>query len=212
MAAALGRTVAQMRGVCCGTHRVSSYFAQRARALCSVTSASPSRPRPASTGRTCMPQPSGVRSMSTQHYNDIPSAAVGATSILGMDLNGFNVNNVDMRGSIICTPTTTMLWDCQGADQITTAKLAVVALVKPRIEFLIIGTGEHLQFVDVSVFPFFQKRGISVECMTTSHAIATFNLLNAEGRGVAAALLSRNPLSRAEMCAYTSGFAPPEAD
>ena len=177
-------------------------------------------------------------------------AAVGATSILGMDLNGFNVNNVDMRGSIICTPTTTMLWDCQGADQITTAKLAVVALVKPRIgtwshlivathrltqliaEFLIIGTGEHLQFVDVSVFPFFQKRGISVECMTTvrcapcgprvspltipvctqSHAIATFNLLNAEGRGVAAALLSRNPLSRAEMCAYTSGFAPPEAD
>jgi len=55
------------------------------------------------------------------------------TNILGMDEFGFNVNGVFLRGSILCTPTANMLWDCQTPADISTAKLAVVALVKPRL-------------------------------------------------------------------------------
>ena len=122
------------------------------------------------------------------------------TTILGYDEFGFNVNGVFMRGSVICTPTTTYLWDCQTPAGINTSNLAVVAMVKPRIgacpalrhagpraqvcsrltsargvvhaaaDFLLIGTGEHMEFVDVSVYPFFQRRGISVETMSTVRA------------------------------------------
>lgn len=95
-----------------------------------------------------------------------------------------------------------------------------------------------MEFVDVSVYPFFQRRGISVETMSTvrrgaprprvcdpphrtvranatrsqTHALATFNVLNGEGRGVAAALLSATPMPREEMYAYKSGLPPSGSD
>lgn len=55
------------------------------------------------------------------------------TTILGYDEFGFNVNGVFMRGSVICTPTSTYLWDCQTPADVNTSNLAVVAMVKPRI-------------------------------------------------------------------------------
>lgn len=59
--------------------------------------------------------------------------------------------------------------------------------------------------VNPELFGYFSRKGISIEHMTTKHAISTFNVLNAEGRGVAAALLSLHPVTREEACFYTSG-------
>ena len=41
--------------------------------------------------------------------------------------------------------------------------------------------------------PFFKQHGIIVEILTTVNAASTFNVLNSEGRNVAAALLTLKP-------------------
>jgi hypothetical protein len=55
------------------------------------------------------------------------------------------------------------------------------------------------------------RRGVAVEVMTTAQAISTFNLLLAEGRPVAAALVASTPVSRADACLYTEDGAAPLA-
>lgn len=53
----------------------------------------------------------------------------------------------------------------------------------------------------------FSKQGVAVEHMSSDNAMATFNVLNQEGRPAAAALLSRKPLPRDEACFYANGSA-----
>ena len=53
---------------------------------------------------------------------------------------------------------------------------------------------------------------VRAPCTAQTHALATFNVLNGEGRGVAAALLSPTPMPRDEMYAYKSGLPPSHSD
>ena len=55
---------------------------------------------------------------------------------------------------------------------------------------LVIGAGERIeQPLDPALCAHFRQQGIVVELMNTVNACATFNILNAEDRHVAAALL-----------------------
>ena len=60
------------------------------------------------------------------------------TSIQGYDRFGFNVNGIFMRGSVICFPTFTLLWDAQSIKDATPESLAPVYMVKPRISALLV--------------------------------------------------------------------------
>jgi uncharacterized protein len=46
-----------------------------------------------------------------------------------------------------------------------------------------------------SLLEYFKSKGISVEACTTPHAAGSFNILNAEGRNVVAALLTLKPVN-----------------
>lgn len=62
-----------------------------------------------------------------------------------------------------------------------------VSSAKP--DMIIIGTGSRNEFLDRSVREYLHTLGISVDTMDTRNAASTFNVLAAEGRSIAAALL-----------------------
>ncbi len=96
----------------------------------------------------------------------------------------------------------------------------------PLAGVLLIGTGEEMLNIDPTLFGHFSRQGISIEHMSSvcpphgcsvlcvsftsimcpqHNAMATFNILNQEGRPAAAALLCRTPVTRDEACFYTNG-------
>ncbi|CAI7787500.1 unnamed protein product [Closterium sp. NIES-54] len=56
-------------------------------------------------------------------------------------------------------------------------------------ELLLLGTGQRMQAVPGELREFVRACGMKLEVLSTRHAIATLNVLNEEGRSVAAALL-----------------------
>lgn len=62
----------------------------------------------------------------------------------------------------------------------------IIAL-KPEV--VLLGTGKTHQFLHPKTSALLSKQGIYLECMTTSAACRTYNILMSEGRKVVAALL-----------------------
>ncbi len=78
-------------------------------------------------------------------------------------------------------------WDTPSIADMTLESLA--PLLETRPEVLLIGTGGHQDFPSQALVAKILSGGVGVEAMTTSSACRTFNLLVAEGRNVAAALI-----------------------
>ncbi|CAE7922429.1 ndufaf3, partial [Symbiodinium sp. KB8] len=129
------------------------------------------------------------------------------TVVDGWDDYGYKVNGIYMRGSVLCFPSFTLLWDVQQIADVTHESLSPVLMFAPRVRVLLIGTGEEMQNVNPLLYGHFSKQGVAVEHMSSDNAMATFNVLNQEGRPAAAALLSRKPLPRDEACFYANGSA-----
>ena len=66
---------------------------------------------------------------------------------------------------------------------------AIDALLALDVEVLILGTGKQQVFPAPSLFAALANKGIGIEVMTTAAACRTYNILLAEERPVAAALL-----------------------
>jgi NADH dehydrogenase [ubiquinone] 1 alpha subcomplex assembly factor 3 len=110
-----------------------------------------------------------------------------------------------MRGSVLVFPTFTLLWDVHSVTEISVASLSPVHLLRPAVNLLLVGTGADMRTIHPELYGYFARRGVAIEPMATKHAISTFNVLNGDGRDVAAALLSPEPLTRDEACLYLSG-------
>lgn len=68
---------------------------------------------------------------------------------------------------------------------------ALDAALELRPEILILGTGERQVFPEPQVFAAVAARGIGLEVMDNGAACRTYNVLLAEGRNVALALILR---------------------
>jgi uncharacterized protein len=68
--------------------------------------------------------------------------------------------------------------------------LAPVFAERIGIEFLLLGTGATQSWPDRSLRQAFADNSLSVECMDTGAAVRTYNVLLAEARTVAAALIA----------------------
>lgn len=92
----------------------------------------------------------------------------GLTDVQSWDEFGFRVNNIYMRGSVVCLPKFTLLWDVQHVSDISPESLSPVLMLKePRIRILLIGTGKKMRNVNPALFGWFSRRGIAVEHMST---------------------------------------------
>lgn len=115
----------------------------------------------------------------------------GSFEIEGFGAGGFRFADMSHRGSIIVLPSGIHVWAAETPADISPEMLAPL-LSEPAgaIELLLIGTGRELLPIRADVRAALKAAGIGVDPMATSHAIATYNILFAEKRRVAAALLA----------------------
>jgi uncharacterized protein len=78
-------------------------------------------------------------------------------------------------------------WEPNQLTELTAAHLEMVLSLEP--ELVLLGTGARQQFPAMDILATLQRAQIGVEVMDTAAACRTFNILVAEGRHVAAALL-----------------------
>ncbi|HYG85119.1 MAG TPA: Mth938-like domain-containing protein [Azospirillum sp.] len=92
-------------------------------------------------------------------------------------------------GPLIVFPEQTLDWDVQGFSGLTPESFAPVLVAEPKVEILLLGCGAKNQLVPRAIRDRLRGHGVVVEGMDTGAACRTYNVLLAEGRRVAAALL-----------------------
>jgi len=103
---------------------------------------------------------------------------------------GFRFAGMSHRGSLLCLPTGMDAWPVDEPAAITLAALEPVLAVADTIDVLFIGLGNEISALDPAIRAAFRERHVVVEAVATRSAIATYNILLAEQRLVAAALIA----------------------
>jgi uncharacterized protein len=80
-------------------------------------------------------------------------------------------------------------WGCERFEDLTASHFDQLAQL--QTELVIFGSGERLRFVSPALTQALIQRQIGMETMDTQAACRTYNILAAEGRHVAVALLMR---------------------
>ncbi|KAF7825685.1 NADH dehydrogenase [ubiquinone] 1 alpha subcomplex assembly factor 3 [Senna tora] len=107
----------------------------------------------------------------------------------GYNDTGFTVNKVEYEGSLICVGNLLLSWKPKKFSEITADSLSLFQIVRPIPEILILGCGRYIQQVDPELRRFIRSTGMKFEAVDSRNAASTYNILNEEGRIVAAALL-----------------------
>ncbi|CAM8899554.1 unnamed protein product [Rhodiola kirilowii] len=102
---------------------------------------------------------------------------------------GFTVNGADYEGSLLCIGNLLMSWSPKKFSEITADSLSIFQTVRPIPEILILGSGRYIQQIDPELRRFVRSTGMKIEVVDSRNAASTYNILNEEGRIVAAALI-----------------------
>jgi uncharacterized protein len=103
---------------------------------------------------------------------------------------GFRFAGVSHRGSLLCLPGSMQAWSVERAEQVTLETLAPVLAAADDIDVLLIGLGHDISAVPRQLREAFRERQVIVEAIATGGAVRTYNVLMAEERAVAAALIA----------------------
>ena len=99
------------------------------------------------------------------------------------------VNADRHQSSLIVTPDRVLDWEVAAFDRLCAESFAFLARERPEI--LLLGTGPKQRFPAPAVVAPLAAAGVGVEVMDLKAACRTYNILVAEARRVAAALLFR---------------------
>jgi uncharacterized protein len=97
------------------------------------------------------------------------------------------VNHSAHQQSILIAPRHLSNWSPVSIEELTEEHIEQICQLKCAV--VLIGTGEKLKFPKQSLLIPLMKAGIGFEIMDTGAACRTFEVLAAEGRSVAAALI-----------------------
>ncbi len=119
-----------------------------------------------------------------------PLVPQGRQIIEGYGGGGFKVSGVALRGSILVLPERSLAWPIADIAALSLAELEPVLSEEPAIEVLLIGCGAAMAFIDPDLRAAASSQGLALESMDTGAACRTYNVLAAEDRRVAAALIA----------------------
>lgn len=104
----------------------------------------------------------------------------------------FRIANILHEGSVLVFPGQTLPWRVTDMAGLTVAALAPIsqAAKSGEVELLLVGCGPRLAMIPRDLRATLRAEGIVIEPMDTGAAARTFNVLMAEGRRVAAALIA----------------------
>jgi len=103
---------------------------------------------------------------------------------------GFRFADMSHRGSLLCLPSGIYGWEMQEGDPLTVDAFARVIAEAKDIEVLLVGTGQNLRPIPADLKAALKAKGISSDPMGTGAAVRTFNIMLAESRAVAVALIA----------------------
>jgi len=109
-------------------------------------------------------------------------------TVTAYDDNGVEINMVRFDYSLLVLPETPpVAWPVRSFERLDPEHFAHIASTDPDV--VILGTGKRQRFVHPKLTSTLTARRIGVECMDNQAACRTYNILMAEGRKVALALI-----------------------
>ena len=103
--------------------------------------------------------------------------------------DGFRISGERYPGPVIVWPEGVATWAVSGIGAAAIETLDAVFAAEPPIEILLIGSGATFDMAPAALRSALGARGVSIESMDTGAACRTYNVLMAEDRRVAAALI-----------------------
>ena len=119
-----------------------------------------------------------------------PQVTPGRQLIQGYGDGGFRVAGRPYRGSIIVFPTRVESWGVTQASAINEESLASIRAATDGVQILLVGCGTRFGPPPAGLGAAMRAAGLALEWMDTGAACRTFNVLLAEDRQVAAALIA----------------------
>ena len=102
----------------------------------------------------------------------------------------FRISGVAHTGSVLVFPERTIAWPVGAMEDLSQAAFAEVAAADPAVEILLIGCGPRLLPLPGALRAGLRAQGVGCDVMDTGAACRTYNVLLAEARRVAAALIA----------------------
>lgn len=103
---------------------------------------------------------------------------------------GFRFADMSHKGALLCLPSGIFAWAPASAGALVLEDFSAVLADPGRIGFLLLGTGKQHIMPASEIRSAFAAAGIGLEPMTTGSAARTYNIMLAERRKVAAALIA----------------------
>ncbi|MFC6791408.1 Mth938-like domain-containing protein [Methylobacterium komagatae] len=126
-----------------------------------------------------------------ESLNDLESGFVPGRHIIDTYGNGgFRFAGMSHRGSILLLPSGVRAWPVTAPQQIDRNALRPVQAEAAGIELLLVGTGLDIAAIDPALRGWLKDAGVGLDVMQTGAAARTYNILVAENRKVAAALIA----------------------
>lgn len=122
-----------------------------------------------------------------------PLIPAGRKIIQSYSANGFKVNGTLYPSAIIVMPEQIMVWDFSGAfADLSEESFSSLFPFSETIDVFLLGAGAQGAFMPPALRQSLKDRGLKADVMDSGAACRTYNVLMAEGRRVAAALLPTN--------------------
>ena len=123
-----------------------------------------------------------------------PPFAPGSHPITAHGHGAFAFAGMSHAGSILATPTGVRPIEAASVEDLDLGALAPLiaeCAEKPgSIEFLVVGTGERMAPISQTLRAALSRAGLRFEAMATGSALKVYNVMQSEGRRVAAALIA----------------------
>ncbi|THK40154.1 hypothetical protein EHS39_03100 [Ensifer sp. MPMI2T] len=103
---------------------------------------------------------------------------------------GFRFADMSHRGSVLMLPSGIYAWDAVEGDPLSVDTFKRVLDEAREIEVLLVGTGREIRPLPVELKAALRAQNISSDPMSTGAAVRTYNVMLAESRAVAAALIA----------------------
>jgi len=119
-----------------------------------------------------------------------PYVPEGRQIVEGYGDRFFRIGGEVYEGSVLVFPDRVVSWPVATFSELTLEQLKPVRDASATVDLLLIGCGQRTELVTRKLYEPLRSDGIVIEAMATGPACRTYNVLLAEERRVAAALIA----------------------
>lgn len=119
-----------------------------------------------------------------------PLIPQGRKIIQSYGIEGFKVSGIRYEAGVIVLPDSCDIWTPPtDVKELSLDDFSFFENKKDEIDVVLVGTGKESKFLNENLRDSLKLKGLKIEVMDTGAACRTYNVLMAEGRRVAAALM-----------------------